>query len=95
MERTIVGARELKTRLGAYLRQVREGRTLVVTDRGEPIAEVRPIPPDMSVSAVLQKLAIKRRVTLATRASMTEFHPIESTGGTLSESVTEGREDRI
>jgi hypothetical protein len=31
MERTAVGARELKTRLGAYLRRVREGRTLLVT----------------------------------------------------------------
>ena len=34
MERSVVGARELKTRLGTYLRRVREGRTLLVTDRG-------------------------------------------------------------
>ena len=30
-----VGARELKTRLGHYLREVRGGHTIVVTDRGE------------------------------------------------------------
>ena len=46
MERSVVGARELKTRLGTYLRRVREGRTLLVTDRGEPIAELRPLPAD-------------------------------------------------
>ena len=39
----VVGARELKTRLGSYLREVRRGRTIVVTDRGEPVAEIRPI----------------------------------------------------
>jgi len=32
--RATVGVRELKTRLGGYLRQVRAGRTLVITDRG-------------------------------------------------------------
>lgn len=31
MERSVVGARELKTRLGTYLRRVREGRTVLVT----------------------------------------------------------------
>src|SRR3989304_5686519 len=39
--RAEVGARELKTRLGTYLRKVRQGSTLVVTDRGEPVAELR------------------------------------------------------
>ena len=32
---------ELKTRLGGYMQQVRQGRTLVITDRGEPVAERR------------------------------------------------------
>ena len=40
-----VGIRELKTRLGSYLREVRRGRTIVVTDRGEPVAELRPMTP--------------------------------------------------
>jgi hypothetical protein len=34
-----VGARELKTRLGGYLRAVRSGATILVTDRGEPVAD--------------------------------------------------------
>ena len=36
-----VGARELKTRLGAYLRRVQEGQRIVVTERGTPVAELR------------------------------------------------------
>src|ERR1700716_2868478 len=34
MERSVVGARELKTRLGTYLRRGRAGRTVLLTDRG-------------------------------------------------------------
>ena len=42
-EPLVVGAREFKTRLGTYLRRVREGRILTITDRGRPVAEVMPI----------------------------------------------------
>lgn len=37
-----VGVRELKNRLSEYLRHVRAGETVLVTDRGVVIAEVRP-----------------------------------------------------
>src|SRR5260370_39546818 len=40
---TVVGARELKTRLGRYLNRVRRGDTSVGTGRSEPDAELRPI----------------------------------------------------
>ena len=38
-----VGARELKDRLAYYLRTVREGKTVVVTIRGEPVARLVPV----------------------------------------------------
>jgi antitoxin (DNA-binding transcriptional repressor) of toxin-antitoxin stability system len=37
-----VGVRELKNRLSEYLRQVRSGQSVLVTDRGEVIAEFSP-----------------------------------------------------
>ncbi len=95
MERTVVGARELKTRLGTYLRRVREGRTVLVTDRGEPIAELRPLPSDLTVPAALLKLSSTRAVTLPVRKSMGAFQPIESRGRTLSDAVVDDREDRF
>ena len=36
-----VGVRELKDRLSEYLRMVRRGEEILVTDRGEPVAELR------------------------------------------------------
>ncbi len=95
MERNVVGARELKTRLGTYLRRVREGRTVLVTDRGEPIAELRPLPRDTNVPAALLKLSSKRAVTLPVRKAMVAFRPIQSRGRALSEAVLEDRKDRF
>ena len=63
MERHAVGARELKTRLGTYLRRVREGRTVLVTDRGEPVAERRPLPRDPRVSALNLRMGLMIRST--------------------------------
>lgn len=37
-----MGIRELKNRLSEYLRQVRNGERVLVTDRGEAVAELRP-----------------------------------------------------
>jgi antitoxin (DNA-binding transcriptional repressor) of toxin-antitoxin stability system len=37
-----VGIRELKNHLSSYLRMVRSGEAIVVTDRGEVVAELRP-----------------------------------------------------
>jgi prevent-host-death family protein len=95
MQRTVVGARELKTRLGAYLRRVREGRTLLVTDRGEPVAELRPLPPDTSLPAVLTRLSHTHAVTLPQRKAMAAFRPIQSRGRPLSDAVRDDREDRF
>ncbi|MBI2988640.1 MAG: type II toxin-antitoxin system prevent-host-death family antitoxin, partial [Deltaproteobacteria bacterium] len=38
-----VGIRDLKSRLTHYLRLVKEGGRLVVTDRRKPIALIRPL----------------------------------------------------
>jgi antitoxin (DNA-binding transcriptional repressor) of toxin-antitoxin stability system len=74
---------------------VREGRTLLVTDRGEPIAEPRPLPRDTSVPAALLKLSSQRAVTLPVRKSMPAFRPIQIRGRALSDAVVEDREDRF
>jgi antitoxin (DNA-binding transcriptional repressor) of toxin-antitoxin stability system len=36
-----VGLRELKNRLSEYVRHVREGERVLITDRGEVVAELR------------------------------------------------------
>ena len=52
-----VGIRELKARLSAYLRRVRKGEVVRVTDRGTVIAELRSAPVRPEVPAELEGLA--------------------------------------
>lgn len=44
-----VGVKDLKARLSEYLRYVRAGEAVLVTDRGEVVAELRP--PSVSYGA--------------------------------------------
>ena len=49
---------EAKARLSEILRRVREGRTVTISYRGEPVAEVRPVaPPAGGIRARLRTLA--------------------------------------
>ncbi len=91
-----VGVREFKTRLGAYLRQVRAGQTLTITDRGRPVATVAPL--DMtgrSVAARLARLRAEGVITGAGRPLPRIVHQIEGRGPLFSETIVEEREDRI
>ena len=93
-----IGSRELKTRLGTYLRQVRAGATLIVTDRGRPIAELRPLESyENDPEARLRELAALGVISgeVAERVPLQPFEPIRSSGASLSEAIREDREDRF
>jgi len=66
-----VGVRDLKNKLSEYLRQVRRGESVLVTDRGEVVAEL--LPPglgrsDPSVPVGIQSLARRGLLTLGAPA---------------------------
>lgn len=92
-----IGARELKNRLGTYLRQVREGATIVVTDRGRPVAELRAVaPPKTDEEARLQELVAAGLLAPRTGKRLTERRkPLRTSGPPLSEAIVEDREDRF
>lgn len=92
MARNTVGARELKARLGKYLRTVRSGQTLVVTDRGEPVAELRPLRDDMERK--LAKLRAEGRIS-GRAGRLRPFDPIRAPGVSLSDAVLEDRDERF
>ncbi|MBI3982025.1 MAG: type II toxin-antitoxin system prevent-host-death family antitoxin [Gemmatimonadetes bacterium] len=91
----IVGARELKTRLGRYLNRVRRGETILVTDRSEPIAELRPVHDGATPArAALLKAAAAGLVTLPTRSGTGRFPPIRSRGASASGAIGRDRTER-
>jgi antitoxin (DNA-binding transcriptional repressor) of toxin-antitoxin stability system len=71
-----VGVRELKNRLSEYLRLVRSGESVLVTDRGEVIAEFSPPghgPADASVPAGLLALARRGLLTLGSPGDVSVY----------------------
>ena len=89
-----VGARELKTRLGGYLQQVCQGRTLVITDRGEPVAELKPLQRTGGEDAVLEQLKALGTVTRLENRPLAPFRPVRSRGRSVSDAILEDRDDR-
>ena len=91
-----VGLRELKNRMGAYFRQVRRGATILVTDRGKPIARISPSPLEAAngktLEDVLQELAAAGHIRLAERRGpLPDFTPIAAPGKAASRILLEDR----
>jgi prevent-host-death family protein len=42
-EATVIGAFEAKTHLSRLLRQTRAGQRFIITQRGQPVAELKPV----------------------------------------------------
>lgn len=91
----LVGTRELKTRLGGYLRHVRAGNRLVITDRGEPVAELRPLERTPSEAAALERLRSLGTVTRLESRPLASFRPVDVSAAALALAVVEGRDDRF
>jgi len=89
-----VGSREFKNRLGRYLLAVRKGQTLLITDRGKPVAKVSP--PDqngdseLTFSDVLKKLEAEGKIRLA-KGRIGKFRAIPTRGKPASEMILEDR----
>jgi antitoxin (DNA-binding transcriptional repressor) of toxin-antitoxin stability system len=96
-----VGIRELKNRLSEYIRQVREGEVIMVTDRGEVVAELRA--PQAAANELLQKypglvdLARRGLIRLPSRPHRPGLYPRQRSvtpPGTAQRLLDEEREDR-
>jgi len=96
MRKSAVGSRELKTRLGMYLRQVQKGQTLVVTDRGRPVAELRPIVVEgKGEERRLDELVALGLLSRESNAPLASIRRLPMKGKPLSTAIIEGREDRF
>jgi prevent-host-death family protein len=73
-----IGTRELKNRLSHYLRQVRESKERIfVTDRGEVVAELRPVARGRGDGETLFALAATGELSLGSGHRLKSFKPIK------------------
>ena len=89
-----VGVRELRQNLSVYLREVRRGESLEVTERGEPVAVLQPIirSEDPISSLVARGMTVRRgRGNLAELAPPTRV----GEGRPVSAALQDQREERL
>ena len=92
-----VGSRELKNRLGRYLKLVGQGETLIVTDRGKPVARIVRIDSSgeagagRSVEEILKQLEAEGHLKLGTRP-FRPFKPLRTKGKPASQILLEDRD---
>ena len=92
-KRPTVGVRELRQNLSVYLRRVKRGVTLLVTDHGHVVAELRPVP---VAADVIERLARDGLVTRATRRPADLPAPVRrDLGRPVGEILDELRKDRV
>lgn len=86
-----VGVRELRQNLSVYLRRVKAGETLEVTERGEVVALLEP--KRASRMSILDRLIAEGRATAATVDHRTVPPPPKIPGRPLSEILQEMRDE--
>lgn len=90
-----VGSRELKNRLGRYLGMVGRGETIIVTDRGKPVARILPpIPPSpntVGTEEILAQLEAEGHLRRGT-GRFKKIRPIRVKGKPMSRMILEDRD---
>lgn len=90
------GVRELKIHLSQYLRDVKQGENILVTERGRAIAQIVPVKPAEEredVQSALFELAKNGHILLPQQWGKPIGHPrrIRIKGTPFSDAVTENR----
>lgn len=85
-----VGVRELKNRLSEYLRRVKAGERLVVTERGQPVA-ILSSPPEASWQHEVEEMLRDGLVHWGGGKPTGSRRPAKNVGASVSDAVLEDR----
>ncbi|MBI3075811.1 MAG: type II toxin-antitoxin system prevent-host-death family antitoxin [Deltaproteobacteria bacterium] len=86
------GVREFRDRLSYFLKRVRAGKELILTDRGKPIAVIKPIRAKDPWEEKLIEMEAKGLIRLPTKPGPPRGYPLRMKGKRLSQLVIEERE---
>jgi prevent-host-death family protein len=88
-----VGVRELRQNLSVYLDRVKKGEALTVTERGGPVAILRPLPASQDP---LARLVAEGRATAPTRPLQKLPRPLKvALERPLADLLSELRDERL
>lgn len=92
-----LGLREANQYFSKAIKAVKAGQEVILTERGKPIAVIKPLPEGDSQDAVIRRLEAEGLLRPALkRGPMPEprWKPIRMTGKPLSETIREERDER-
>ena len=91
-----VGLREANLHFSKYVRFLKAGEKIVLTERGVPIGVIRPVAKDAEgLESRLKSLEDQGILRRASRGKMPLPRPISLRGKPLSKVAIEGREERF
>jgi len=92
-----LGLREANQQFSKAIKAVRAGKEVVLTERGQPIAVIKPIREQNTQDVALRRMAEDGLITLPSRKRpmpRRRWRPVKIKGKPLSQAVLEDREDR-
>jgi prevent-host-death family protein len=92
-----LGLREANQQFSKAIKAVRAGKEVVLTERGQPIAVIKPIKGEDAQEAALEAMADEGLIRPATRKGpmpTPRWLPVKVKGKPLSQTIIDDREDR-
>jgi len=92
-----LGLREANQRFSKAIKAVRAGQEVILTERGHPIAVIKPLRDEDAQEATLRAMIHEGLITPAARKGpmpAPSWRPVKVKGKPLSLTVIEDREDR-
>jgi prevent-host-death family protein len=92
-----LGLREANQEFSRLVRAVRAGQEVVLTDRGQPIAVVKPLERHAREKAfqVMVTEGLIRPARQRGPMKLSRFRPLKVTGKSLAEAISADREERL
>ena len=93
-----LGLREANQQFSKAIKAVRAGKEVVLTERGRPIAVIKPIRENDALDVALQAMVDDGFLKPASRKGptpMPRWRPVKVKGKPLSQTVIDDREDRV
>ncbi len=84
----LLSVNEAKSRFAEVIRQVRVGRTITISYRGEPVAEMRPTGKSKSCAAQLEELR-RQEILIHSKEPRRDIAPDEPSLGALDRFLAE------
>jgi prevent-host-death family protein len=90
-----LGLREANQRFSKAIKAVRAGKEVVLTERGQPIAIIKPIKEAHGADAALARMAGEGLIQLPSRKGpLPRFGALPNSGEPVSQTIIDDRDDR-